>query len=62
MVHLSNSKRIGAMIFYSLITFFIGPLVTRPVIGEHPDQCIFGFLLGFTFSIFLWMKYGRKLK
>ena len=62
MVHLSNPKRIGAMIFYSLITFFKGPLVTRPIIGEHPDQCIFGFLLGFTISIFLWMKYGRNLK
>jgi len=26
----------------------------------HPDQCIAGFLLGFTVSIFLWMKYGRN--
>ena len=61
MVHLSNKKTIGAMIFYSILTFFLGPLVTRPVLAEHPDQCVFGFLLGFTVSIFLWMKYGRKL-
>ncbi len=61
MVHLSNSKVIGAMIFYSLLTFFLGPLITRPLLKEHPDQCVFGFLLGFTVSIFLWMKYGRKL-
>ena len=59
MVHLSSSYTIGIMIFYSLLTFFIGPLITRPFMNEHPDQCIAGFLLGFTVSIFLWMKYGR---
>ena len=47
------------MVFYSIITFFIGPLLTRPFMNDHPDQCIAGFLLGFTISIFLWMKYGR---
>lgn len=62
MVHLSNNSRIGAMIFYSFLTYFLGPLVTRPFMGDHPDQCISGFLLGFTLSIFLWMKYGRNLK
>ena len=61
MVHLSNIKTIGAMIFYSLLTYFIGPLVTRPFMSDHPDQCIAGYLLGFTISIFLWMKYGRHL-
>ena len=61
MVHLSNWKTIGAMIFYSLLTFFIGPLVTRPFLSNHPDQCIFGYLLGFTVSVFLWMKYRNQL-
>tara|TARA_B100000575_G_C23114828_1_gene644342 strand:- start:1734 stop:1928 length:195 start_codon:yes stop_codon:yes gene_type:complete len=60
MVHLSNSTVIGIMIFYSLLTFFIGPLVTRPFMKGHPDQCVAGFLLGFTVSVLLWMKYGRK--
>ena len=59
MVHLSNSKTIGIMVFYSLLTFFLGPLATRPFMNDHPDQCIAGFLLGFTISIFLWMKFGR---
>jgi hypothetical protein len=61
MVHLSNAKVIGAMVFYSLLTFFLGPIATRPFLKEHPDQCVMGFLLGFTISVFLWMKYGRKL-
>ena len=62
MVHLSNTKTIGAMIFYSLLTFFIGPVVTRKFMSDHPDQCIAGFLLGFTVSVFLWMKYGDYLQ
>ena len=59
MSHLSNSTVLSIMVFYSIITFFIGPLLTRPFMNDHPDQCIAGFLLGFTISIFLWMKYGR---
>ena len=61
MSHLSSNMRIGAMVLYSFLTFFLGPLITRPFMEEHPDQCIAGFLLGFTVSIFLWMKYGRNL-
>lgn len=61
MVHLSNMKVIGTMVVYSLLTFFLGPVLTRPLLKDHPDQCVFGFLLGFTVSVFLWMKYGRKL-
>ena len=59
MVHLTNMKTIGALIFYSIITYFIGPLITRPFLNEHPDQCVAGFLVGFTISILLWMKFGR---
>lgn len=59
MSHLSTNTSIGIMIFYSLLTFFLGPLITRPFMKDHPDQCVAGFLLGFTISILLWMKYGR---
>ena len=59
MVHLSSNMSIGIMIFYSVLTFGVGPFLTRPFLGEHPDQCVAGFLLGFTISILLWMKYGR---
>ena len=62
MSHLSNPKSIFAMFFYSFLTFFLGPYITRPFFSEHPDQCVAGFLLGFTISILLWMKIGRKLK
>ena len=62
MVHLSSPTKISVMIFYSILTFFIGPLVTRPFLNDHPDQCIAGFLLGFTVSVILWMKVGRHVK
>tara|TARA_B100000900_G_scaffold392595_1_gene388238 strand:+ start:1396 stop:1593 length:198 start_codon:yes stop_codon:yes gene_type:complete len=61
MVHLSSLKMYGVMVFYSIITYFLGPIVTRTFMNDHPDQCIAGFLLGFTISVFLWMKFGRKL-
>ena len=50
---------IAIMVFYSFLTFFIGPFITRPFMSDHPDQCVAGFLVGFTISILLWMKIGR---
>jgi hypothetical protein len=50
---------IAIMVFYSFLTFFVGPFITRPFLKEHPDHCIAGFLVGFTISILLWMKIGR---
>tara|TARA_A100001015_G_scaffold314925_1_gene425547 strand:+ start:217 stop:435 length:219 start_codon:yes stop_codon:yes gene_type:complete len=59
MSHLTTPVSVIIMIFYSLLTFFVGPFLTRPFMNDHPDQCIAGFLVGFTMSILLWMKYGR---
>jgi hypothetical protein len=62
MTHLSSVANISQMILYSLLTYFIGPLITRPFMNDHPDQCVAGYLFGFTVSIFLWMKYGRHYR
>ena len=43
MTHLSSNASIGAMVLYSVLTFFIGPFITRPFMNDHPDQCIAGF-------------------
>ena len=61
MVHLTNNNTVGHMILFSFLTYFLGPVITRPFLKEHPDQCFAGFLLGFTVSVFLWMKYVRHL-
>tara|TARA_Y100000389_G_scaffold183280_1_gene200605 strand:+ start:82 stop:279 length:198 start_codon:yes stop_codon:yes gene_type:complete len=60
MKHLSNNKVIGMMVFYSILTFFVGPFLTRPLLDSPIDQCVGGFLLGFTISVLLWMKIGQK--
>lgn len=58
MTHLSSNETIGAMIFYSLLTFFAAPYLTSKFLPNHPDKCIAGFLVGFTMSVLLWMKMG----
>ena len=41
MSHLSSPLSIGAMIFYSLLTFFIMPFITTPLLpGNSPDKCV----------------------
>ena len=59
MSHLSTVVSAAIMVFYSILTFFVGPFLTRPFMNDHPAQCIAGFLVGFTISILLWMKFGR---
>lgn len=58
MVHLSNTKVIGIMVFYSLITFFIAPFFTDKYFSNNSD--LIGFGIGFVISVILWVKFGRK--
>ena len=52
----------GAMIFYSLLTFFIMPFITTPLLpGNSPDKCVAGFTIGFAISVFLWFMFNRQL-
>ena len=61
-MHLSNYKTILAMIFYSILTYFIGPLVTRQLFGlTGVENCIVGFTLGFAVSVLLWSIFAKQL-
>jgi len=60
MVHLSSPVAIGIMTFYSLITFFIAPMITTPLLKGWKDPCPVGFTVGFIISIILWKTVGRK--
>ena len=62
MSHLSTPLSAGAMVFYALLTFFIMPYITTPLLpGISPDKCVAGFALGFAISVFLWFKFNSKL-
>lgn len=62
MSHLSTPISTGAMVFYSLLTFFIMPYITTPLLpGNSPDKCVAGFALGFAISVFLWFKFNKKM-
>lgn len=62
MDHLSSKERVGAMVFYSLITFFIGPKLVGPFVDRrYPDKCMIGFVIGFAISLLIWAKYGYFL-
>jgi len=61
MVHLSSPTGILIMIFYSILTFFIGPYLTMPFLKSSPENCVAGFTLGFALSIILWLKFGKEL-
>jgi len=60
-MHLSSSTSVSIMVFYSILTFFIGPYLTRSFIDNGPDNCIAGFTVGFAISLVLWIKYGKKM-
>ena len=62
MTHLSTRTSILAMVFYSLLTFFIGPYVTSMAFPSgDPDKCVAGFTAGFAVSVFLWLLYNDRL-
>ena len=62
MSHLSTPLSAGAMVFYALLTFFIMPYITTPLLpGNSPDKCVAGFAIGFAISVFLWFMFNRQL-
>ena len=58
--NLENNKMLMIMLFYSILTFVIGPMITKQIMNEHPDYCVGGYVLGFAVSVLLWMKVGRN--
>jgi len=59
MAHLSSPMRVGIMVFYSILTFFVGPFITKMFMTN--DSIVAGFVLGFAVSILLWMTVGKKM-
>lgn len=61
MVDFKDPKTIGIMLFYSILTFFVGPMVTEKLMADNENKYEIGFLLGFIISVGLWMKIGKGM-
>ena len=49
------------MLFYAVLTFFVGPKVSKMLKLNPNDPCIVGMVLGFAVSIILWKKFGYNM-
>jgi hypothetical protein len=57
-----RNKLIAIMLFYSLLTFYIGPyLFYTYITPDDKDKIINGMIFGFIISILLWYFYGSKM-
>ena len=60
--HLATNMSIAAMVFYSILTFFIAPSITRIHLADKfEDPTTAGFIIGFVISLCLWNKFKDKL-
>lgn len=55
-----NITLLKIMIFYSLISYFIFPLIGF-YIKQNKEGITHGMILGTIVSIFLWFKFGNKM-
>lgn len=53
-----NATYLMIALFYSVLTFVVGPFVV-PMFLNHKYNIELGFLLGFIVSIVLWMSMGK---
>tara|TARA_B100001093_G_scaffold196661_1_gene188974 strand:- start:75 stop:251 length:177 start_codon:yes stop_codon:yes gene_type:complete len=53
---------IAAMVFYSILTFFVAPSMANTHLkGKFSDPTTAGFVIGFIISLCLWNKFKNKL-
>lgn len=61
-MHLSTVMGWMVMTFYSILTFFLTPLLVVPYVPKSVnDKCLVGFTVGFIISITLWHFFGRHM-
>ena len=54
-----STREIGVMIFYSLLTWFLMPMLVQRVNGHSDCSKQIGFIIGFIVSIALYNIYGK---
>ncbi len=61
MYHLENNMLIAAMVFYSILTYFVGPFIAMPFLSDETSAVAAGFVIGFIVSMLLWYTFGSSL-
>ena len=49
------------MLFYAVLTFFVGPKVSKTLKLDAKDPCMVGMILGFILSLVLWKQFGYNM-
>jgi len=49
------------MLFYAVLTFFVGPKVSKMLKLDPKDPCMVGMVLGFIVSLVLWKQFGYNM-
>ena len=49
------------MLFYSVLTFFVGPNVSKIMKLGNKDPCMIGMIVGFVVSLVLWKNFGYNM-
>ena len=49
------------MLLYSIITFHLGPKLSKYMNKNYKDPCMNGMIGGFIVSMILWKKYGYNM-
>ena len=49
------------MLFYAVLTFFVGPKVSKMLKLDSKDPCMIGMVLGFVVSLVLWKQFGYNM-
>jgi hypothetical protein len=49
------------MVFYSILTYFVGPFIAMPFLLDEKTTVAAGFTIGFIISMVLWYTFGSSL-
>ena len=49
------------MLFYAVLTFFVGPKISKMLKLDSKDSCMVGMVLGFGVSLILWKQFGYNM-
>ena len=56
-----EGKFMQIMLFYSVLTYYVGPKVAKSMKLDTKDPCMVGMVMGFAVCMGLWKQYGYNM-